>query len=73
MKKKATRTPPTEAEARALYEKIMERDRNDKRPFLTLAFDSQIRKRGQTPNLPCPFAVAPRNPPPTTPRKEPPP
>ena len=45
MKKKENPTPfpPSEADARALYEKIMERDRNDKRPFLTLAFDFQMK------------------------------
>ena len=43
MKKKANRTPPTEADARALYEEILERERNDKRPFLTIAFDFQMK------------------------------
>lgn len=43
MKKKAKNAPLTDAQARALYEEIMERDRNDKRPFLTLAFDFQMK------------------------------
>ncbi len=33
----------TDDEARALYEQIMEEERNDKRPFLTLAFDFQMK------------------------------
>lgn len=43
MKRKENLSPPTEADARALYEEITERDRNDKRPFLTLAFDFQMK------------------------------
>ena len=45
MKKRANPTPPppTEADARALYEEIMERERTDKRPFLTIAFDFQMK------------------------------
>lgn len=43
MKKKEKHTPITEAKARALYEEIMEQERNDKRPFLTLAFDFQMK------------------------------
>ena len=50
--KKKTPPPPTEADVLALYEEIMERERTDKRPFLTIAFDFQMkylwesRKRG---------------------------
>ena len=43
MKKKETHLFPSDAEAQALYEEIMERERNDKRPFLTLAFDFQMK------------------------------
>ena len=45
MNKRANPTPPppTEADARALYEEIMERERTDKRPFLTIAFDFQMK------------------------------
>ena len=42
-KEKPTPFPPTEADALALYEEIMERGRNDKRPFLTIAFDFQMK------------------------------
>lgn len=43
MKKKETHLFPSDAEAQALYEEIMERERNDKRPFLTIAFDFQMK------------------------------
>jgi hypothetical protein len=43
MKKKNTYTPLTEDEARALFEEIMGEDLRDKRPFLTIAFDFQLK------------------------------
>ena len=43
MKKKKLPPPPTDADALAIYEEIMEQERKDKRPFLTLAFDFQMK------------------------------
>ena len=50
MKKKETHLFPSDAEVQALYEEIMERERNDKRPFLAIAFDFQTKYHWESSN-----------------------